>query len=470
MGQKVEPPTRPRFAGFMTMRSRLRGRITASKPVRQFLVQEGFFRRVTVLAGGTAIGQAIVVISAPLLTRLYLPSDFGVLTVYVSLLSFLLGIASWRYHMAIPMAETDQGAASLVVLCFALLLGMAAVLAIIVVILGPRIVLWAQAPKLKPFLWLLPLSFLGAGAFQILTAWSVRTDAFGLLARSKLNQSVGQVVTQIAFSLITRGPMGLLVGDAFGRMGGSISLSRSMWRHLHEHFRAVNIQSVMEIGSRYRRFPLISSGASFLSTSGEQMPTLLLASFYGPTVVGWFGLVQRMLSVSFLLIASAVGTVYLSESAKLSHDNPERLLQLYWKTASRSLLLASIIAAAVILITPFLFGPIFGPQWVGATRFAQLLAIPAGLQFANRAVSSTTIVLERQDLEFASQLVWIISGTGTIILARALRADPLACITMFSVGYSFSCIFGLTMSWHAVQSAVRRWKVDKDVAITEVQG
>lgn len=53
--------------------------------VKWFLPKNRFARSVSILAGGTAAGQAIVVLASPLLTRLYSPEDFGLLAVYAAL-------------------------------------------------------------------------------------------------------------------------------------------------------------------------------------------------------------------------------------------------------------------------------------------------------------------------------------------------------------------------------------------------
>lgn len=54
--------------------------------LKALLPRSSFARNVAVLAGGTAVGQAIVVLASPILTRLYTPEDFGVLAVYTSFL------------------------------------------------------------------------------------------------------------------------------------------------------------------------------------------------------------------------------------------------------------------------------------------------------------------------------------------------------------------------------------------------
>ena len=53
-------------------------------------------RGVTVLAAGSVVSQVIVALAAPVVARLYTPSDYGVATVYGSVLSMAALIACAR--------------------------------------------------------------------------------------------------------------------------------------------------------------------------------------------------------------------------------------------------------------------------------------------------------------------------------------------------------------------------------------
>src|SRR5690606_30082285 len=73
-------------------------------------------RRVAVLASGTVVGQLLVVLASPALTRLYDPEGFGVLGVFVSLLSILGVVVGLRYPLAVPLPDTDEAASDALVL------------------------------------------------------------------------------------------------------------------------------------------------------------------------------------------------------------------------------------------------------------------------------------------------------------------------------------------------------------------
>ncbi|MDT2264523.1 hypothetical protein P7H12_14360 [Paenibacillus larvae] len=66
--------------------------------VSQSMLNRPFVKQVSVLAGGTAFSQLLLVAASPVLTRLYTPEQFGVLSVYVALLSIFTVIGSLYEH------------------------------------------------------------------------------------------------------------------------------------------------------------------------------------------------------------------------------------------------------------------------------------------------------------------------------------------------------------------------------------
>src|SRR5690606_29226339 len=73
-------------------------------------------RGVGVLVSGTAGAQLLLIVAAPLLSRLYTPSEFGLLAVFTALLSVSTVLASGRYELAIPLPEKDKDAKHLLAL------------------------------------------------------------------------------------------------------------------------------------------------------------------------------------------------------------------------------------------------------------------------------------------------------------------------------------------------------------------
>ena len=81
--------------------------------------------------------QVIVIVSAPVLTRLYSPSEYGILSVATSILFVLITVTCLRYEFAVPLPEDDVEAANLLALSLAANLGMSVAAGVVLWLTGP---------------------------------------------------------------------------------------------------------------------------------------------------------------------------------------------------------------------------------------------------------------------------------------------------------------------------------------------
>ncbi|HOY73393.1 MAG TPA: oligosaccharide flippase family protein, partial [Tenuifilaceae bacterium] len=68
----------------------------------------------SILVSGTILAQAIPILLQPFLRRYFSPHDFGVYSVYSSLIGILLVISSFRYEQAIVLPKRNRDASVLV--------------------------------------------------------------------------------------------------------------------------------------------------------------------------------------------------------------------------------------------------------------------------------------------------------------------------------------------------------------------
>jgi len=84
--------------------------------LNRLLPKGSAMRHVSILAGGTTIAQGLNVAIMPVLSRIYSPSDFGVMAVFVSVTAILTELSGFRYHLAIPLPKQERYAKALIVL------------------------------------------------------------------------------------------------------------------------------------------------------------------------------------------------------------------------------------------------------------------------------------------------------------------------------------------------------------------
>ena len=72
------------------------------------------FRDVTVLTLGTGLAQLINIGSAPLLSRLYSPKDFGILAIFLAVVGISSTLVTLRYETAILIPKSKKDSANIV--------------------------------------------------------------------------------------------------------------------------------------------------------------------------------------------------------------------------------------------------------------------------------------------------------------------------------------------------------------------
>lgn len=419
--------------------------------VRGKLAGSPFVAAVAMVAGGTALSQGLVVLTSPVLTRVYSPEEMGVFAIYTSALAILAAVVCLRYEQAVALAATAEGSANLVALSTAVALVVSGLAG-----LGLYLERGAVAAYLGPgagrLLWLFPLSLSAAGFAQAAAGWATRQRAFASMTRARLAETGLQVCLQIGLGFAGGGVMGLVAGRVLGQGAGASVLAASRSEAGERPLRSVSLRGMWEAAVRFRRFPLLAAGAGLLNSAGTQIAQLLLGLFYGAQVAGWFALGQRMVGVPMLLVGQAVAQVYAAEVARLARENPAAIRRLFQQSAVRLLLIGAPPILLLGAVGPRLFSLLFGPDWREAGTYTQVLVFMMLAQFVVVPLSYTLDALERQDL----QLIWdagrLLLVLGALLAAHWLAVGPGAAVAL----YGTAMTVGYVALYGVVLLAIRR--------------
>ena len=411
----------------------------------------GFRLKVLQVAGGTAVAQGLLILASPVLTRLYTPADFGVLVVYVSIMAILAILASLRFEYALPIPADEAEAVNLLALCVLLVAASTCLASLLLCLLQERILRWMGAPALAPYLWLVPVSVLGCGLYQVFNCWAIRKGAYARIARTKVTQSLTQLGLQMGVGALVKGPLGLLVGDAVGRSNGTRTLAMLDWRSDWARLRKVRWDGMWRAVVRFRRFPVIASGTALMNTFNLRVPALLLAIYFGPAVAGCFALAQRVFALPSSVIGESVAQVYFGEVALLAKRDAGGLMALFRGTLRRMFLLGLPLMLAAMGAGWFLFPLIFGKNWGEAGIFVVALAPMALAQFTAACADSTLLVLERQDLALYREALRTGLLLGGILAAYLLRWPPRSAMFLFGATGTLAYICYGLVTWYAIR-------------------
>jgi O-antigen/teichoic acid export membrane protein len=366
----------------------------------QVLRKSEFARNLAKLAGGTGIAHVITVLASPVLTRLFGPELFGVLTVYMSLMFLALPLSAGRYQVALPLAEDDSAAMNVLVLSISLLTASCVAVLVFITFFGDWLVSTLSMQPLRPYLWLLPLSILAGGLYDVFTYWATRTKAFTRTFTTRIVQSATQAAGQISAGLAGLGAFGLVGGHVFGRLIGAGTFAVRTYAEERSKLPLVTLQGMKRVAVRYRRFPLIYAPSTLINAANLQLIPVIITILYGSAPAGFFGLATRAVFLPLSVVGGAVAQVFFNRAAELYRRDPQRLPRFVFNVTSRLALGSTAFAALLVIAAPALFRVIFGAKWEEAGRFAQILAFPQMLQFVYSPVSQLFNVFERQRAHF----------------------------------------------------------------------
>ena len=201
---------------------------------------------------------------------------------------------------------------------------------------------------------------------------------------------------------------------------------------------------------------MVFTWSALLNSLGLMGPMLLLAGFYGATVVGWYALVQRLLGVPITLLGRAVTNVYFSDSARLAREDPAELHVMFVSLLKKLALLGSVTIIPAGLISPYAFPIIFGDNWDVAGQYALVLSPMILLQFVSSPFGVTLTVLQRQDLALLRETVRVVFLMSAILVVglRGLASEK--AVLALSVAGAATYIVHIFISWIAIQSLIRK--------------
>ncbi|GAB6192089.1 oligosaccharide flippase family protein [Desulfocastanea catecholica] len=376
--------------------------------------QNRFFCAVMTLASASAAGQLIMLVALPVLTRLYAPEAFGVLAVFSALMGVVLVVSSLRYELAIPLPRNDRNASQLLILALFINLISAGITAFAVLLLRYKIAEWTETPAVVNMLWLLPAAIITAGSYKALNFWAVRNRDYKRIARTRMEQSIANVLVQIAGGVAGIGSLGLVLGQVVGQSIGVSRLSKGIGLGWFWHrTRRSSLRSCLLL-NEHNRFPKYDVPAAGINAVSAQLPNFVLAALFNPAVAGFYYLAERVLQTPMSMIGQAVAQVLYGQSREniQSGDLHRTVLRVAW-------VLAFIAVVPTILI--FLFAEpafvlIFGEAWRDAGIYSAWLIVGMAAQFIYSPLSMVLMATEGQFVNLVIHSLILVLKLGALLV------------------------------------------------------
>jgi lipopolysaccharide exporter len=394
-----------------------------------------FISNIIKLTSATLAGQILGIIVTPILTRLYLPADFGLSQLFFSLVGLIAVISCLSYEAAIQLPKDDDDAANIVVLCIGLIMLISILSTILFFLFSSYIGQELNVPALSNYVFLLPLAIICNSFAFVLNYWLSRRQEFSTIAKANFLSSVSGKAVSLGSGIISPSPFGLIFGTIVNDGTIALILLRKTFREIH-FFQRLSFQRIKQMAIRYKKFPQYNAIANLAATASVQSTPFLLAFFFSPVIVGYYAIAYTVLRLPSKLIGSAIANVFF-QKASLEKNFTGSISHIAKAVHSRLISIGMFSCLIIIIIGPELFTFALGAQWTTAGVYAQILAPWFFVAFISTPLSSIFNVLEMQGVNFWFNILLLISRVVVILIAGVFGNPIIGLILLSFTGVIF---------------------------------
>ncbi len=363
----------------------------------QRLRDSPFVRDTATLTVGTAGAQVVTVLSSPILSRLYTPSDFGLLMLFLAVCSITATAVTLRYETTILLPKSEDESRALVYLALYLASIIGGLFAVISWLLPDSIRGLFGLAHLKQWMTAAVIASIGAAITTVVIGWFNRKKKYKKIAAVRILQSTTSAAAGIILGIVGCAN-GLLYAQLIAGVTTLLFIILVIFNELkpRSSFSAITVAA-----NKHYRAPTFLLPTALLDVLTMQLPVILITAWFSSEAAGQFSMAWRILALPMSLVGGAIGQVFFQRFSQAWPDVTAAKILLFgtWKVLAIIGLFPTI---TIMLFGEQLFGWIFGEPWRQAGKMAVIIAPMIFLMLISSPTSTTFIVtgLQKYSLLF----------------------------------------------------------------------
>lgn len=388
----------------------------------------GKMKSVAKISSGTMIGQIISIVTLPIITRIYGADIIGGWTTINSFAFILVYLVDLGLSQAL-MIEDDDKVESLYQITTTISLFLC--LGSFVFSLGYYGII-CQNSLFETFI---NSFFVVAYTFtlrQVQTCyiWLNREKAYTVLMKNPIINYLVIAIFSIALGLIGFKQYGYYVGMILGQLVTLIHMKRKLPRKMF----CWNFRLIYETIGKHKEFVKYQMPSQTAAQLRQQLPNLLIGTLFGETMLGYFSISQKLISIPINFIGQALGKVFYQTIAEMDRKK-QKISEFVERNMKRSIFLAFV---PMVLFAAFGDAAIvmfFGSEYAIGGVISRIIVFRAFFTFISTALSGIDIVLRKQKYSMLTCVYQTILGVACVALSYYLTNDIYVCSLLMVLSF-----------------------------------
>jgi lipopolysaccharide exporter len=358
--------------------------------------------------------QTLGFLIMPIITRLYTPGDYGLFAVFTSIVGPISIFATMGYSTAIVLPNKEHEASALLTISLFLTITITFITSILVFIISSFSISNTEIREFKGYLWLVPVSIFAHGLYLSFRYWNIRHNRYGNISLAAIFKFLvnNAILLIMGFAGFASGII-IVIGGIAGSYISPVILSKHLWRDnkylLSDSLKKKNIKKLL---IRYSKFATISSPTDLLSQLTVQTPIYLLSIFFSQTIIGFYAIGLRLLTMPMSLLGNSIGEVYFQ---RISQKNPDSRL-VTEKVFKYLVVFGFPIFYYLAIFGEEIFSVFFGSKWSEAGVYSQLISLLIFVKFITIPSNYITLVFNKQEYTLYLNIASVIVSSLSIMV------------------------------------------------------
>ncbi len=401
-----------------------------------------YMKNVFTLMAGTLIGQALVFVLAPFITRLFTPEDFTLLEQYTMIITVLSVVVTGKYEFAIMHPKEQNDARHIAGLALKVAFYSCVVLAILILFLAKDISYWLMNESIAIYLWTIPIVLFFTAVFNVFNYWFSRLKQYKIAANSKVLSAVSSEPIKIATGFGGWGPSGLIFSTVIGAIAAG---TYAFWEFLKsepEGLKNLSAERMKALAVLHKDYPMFSIWGSILNRLAQWAHVGIFTLYYGLVAVGFMALCRRIFMAPLNVVSNSYSQVFFQRISEI--EDPKELRALYYKVLIRFLIAAAGMIFIVQMLPANTMGFIFGEAWGNSFMYLKYLIFWFALNFVTSSLAFITYRIKMQRVGLFLDALHFVLAILAVYLAHSwgmneLEATKILVISKF-IYFSFNIL------------------------------
>lgn len=377
------------------------------------------------ISSGTMLGQAISIITLPIITRIYGAEIIGLWALLNSIAIIINSFSDLGLTNSI-MVEADDNVEKnyrvITTLSAIISIVTSAIITLFYVLFSDRL----EMNSIFFFAFLMTIAFT-LQQIQICYTWLNRNGNYNVLMKNPLINNGFYGVLAIILGFLGFKIYGYFIAHIIGQVVTLLHMKRNLPRAMFT-FKLKDFKYVIKIN---KRFVVYQTPTNIIGKFKSQLPTLLIKIFWGTEMLGYYSITLRLLQIPSALLASAIGRVFFQATSAMKREG-KAIGQFVYKNIDRTMKIAVIPITLLIAFGDVAAIIFLGKEWAIAGDFVRILALQYFFTFIMTSVKGLSITLDKQNYAMMSITAQLVICAVSMVIGKFVFDNIIIALLLMS--------------------------------------